>query len=284
MSPAVTYGVRMEQGSGPARWKNERKWFRRGPGTPYRKWQTAKFLFTRDRTAVLRFLRAPYPPPIRLGDRLQLLAGDLRVTNEVRGYHTLAELLTVSDRILRLSGRPDLTVVEAGAGSGSSTVKLSLATALAGGQLHVFDTFQGIPENDEQHEYLDGTRLQFLKGAFKGRLGAVKRRVQTYGAAHVCSYYKGLLQDTLPDFTQPVDVVLLDLDLLSSTRAALTHLYPRLRPGGSLLSQDGHLRAIAELVADADFWRGLGEIPPELRTHLDGKLIELRRPPAGAGP
>src|SRR5262249_29249115 len=76
---------------------------------------------------------------------------------------------------------------------------------------------------------------------------------------------KGWFADTLPDFDEPVDVVLLDVDLLASTRTCLVHLAPRLRPGGVIFTQDGHLRAIADLLGDPGFWRDeVGVAPPRI--------------------
>ncbi len=273
----MTYGVRMGEAPDAARWKNERRWVRKGPGTPYRKLQSLRFVATRDRAAVLSFLTEPYPIALSLGTRLRLLRDFVHVTNHVRGYHTLAELLTVADRILRLADRDDLIVVEAGAGSGASTAKLSLVTKLAGGRLFVFDTFRGIPENDERHELLDGRALTFEKGAFRGRLGAVKRRVATYGAPDVCTFEKGLFDDTLPRFEGHVDVALLDVDLIASTRTCVRTLFPRMREGGALFSQDGHLRATVELFRDEAFWRDeVGVEAPEMVGFGVAKMIEVR--------
>lgn len=273
----MTYGVVIGERGDPARWRDERRLVRRGPGTRYRALQTVKHLATRDRSAVLRFLQALLDLSRR--ERLALLARFVRITNALRGYHTMSEMLVVAERVLALAGRPGLTVVEAGAGSGASTAKLSLAVRLAGGHLHVFDTFRGIPANDERHELLDGTPIRFQEGAFRGRLGAVQRRVRELGAIEVCTFHKGLLADTLPRFEGSVDVALLDLDLVASTRAAVRELYPRLRQGGCLLSQDGHLRATRALLEDAAFFRDeVRAAPPTIRTPTDGKLLELRRP------
>lgn len=269
---AVTYGVIVGERGDAARWRNERRWFRRGPGTPYRKVQTLKHLITRDRAAVRRFLTRDLP--FSHTERLRLLKAVLRCTNAVRGYHTLSELLEVGGHILSLSGRPSLTVVEAGAGPGASTAKLSLFTHLAGGHLHVFDTFRGIPENAEQHHLADGTPIRFLKGAFRGRLGAVKKRVQRYGSLRSCTFHKGLFADTLPHFQGHVDVALLDVDLLSSTRECIAELFPRLRIGGCLFSQDGHLRLTHTLLADERFWREeVGRPRPKVS---GGKLLHMR--------
>jgi O-methyltransferase len=278
----MTFGVRMGPHASPGRWQSQRRWFRRGTGTLYRKLQSLKFLLTRDRDAVLEFLRAEYPFDFPLARRIELLRSFYRITHAVRGYHTLDEILTATDCILKLAHRPGLTIVEAGAGSGSSTAKLSLVARLAGGRLVVFDSFRGIPENTEQHRLIDGTPLAFRKGAFRGRLSAVKKRIEELGAIEVCEFHKGLFEETLPRFDRPIDVVVLDVDLISSTRACTRHLYPLLRTGGALLSQDGHLRATVDLYSDAQFWqREVGVEPPSIDGLGVDKLLVV---PAPSGP
>lgn len=254
---------------------------RRGPGTPYRKLQSLRFLLTRDRAATLEFLRRTETLGRR--QRLGLIRDYLRITDAVRGYHTLAEMLSVSQDILRLGGRPGLTVVECGAAKGSSTAKLSLATRAAGGRLLVFDSFKGIPNNDEVHRNLDGREVRFRKGAFTGRLRGVQRVVEAHGAPEICAYEKGWFEDTLAGFDAPVDVVILDVDLLSSTRTCVKALYPRLRPGGVLFTQDGHLEAIVDLLGDEVFWRQeVGVAPPRIPGLGAAKLLRLEAPTGGA--
>ncbi|MFO0728019.1 MAG: TylF/MycF/NovP-related O-methyltransferase [Myxococcota bacterium] len=185
----------------------------------------------------------------------------------------------MADRILSLSGRSGLTILEAGAGKGASTAKLSLATARAGGRLLVLDSFRGIPANDEVHRHLDGRTIRFRAGAFVGRLESVKRTVAEFGAIEVCTFKKGLFSETLPTIEGPIDVALLDVDLLSSTRDCVRALYPRLRPGGALFSQDGHLRGIVEMLADPKFWRGeVGVEPPSIPGLGRDKLLEIVKP------
>ena len=249
---------------------------RRGPGTLYRRVQSLRFLVTRDRQAVLDFLRARWPLPVPLAARLGLVARFLAITNAVRTYHTQAELLTVASAILARAGRPDLTVVEAGCGKGGSTAKLSLVVRLAGGHLHVFDSFRGIPPNDEEHVTLWGTPVRFRAGAFRARRRGVERVLARYGATGVVTLHKGWFEDTLAQFDLPVDVALLDVDLRSATRTCLRRLLPRLRPGGIVFSQDGHLRAIVELLADPQFWRDeVGIAAPQIDGLGCRKLIAI---------
>lgn len=255
---------------------------KRGRGTLYRKLQSLRFLLKRDRAAVLAFLRADYPRALPLRERLALVARFVHITNEVRAYHSQKQMLTLADRILRLAGRPGLTVVECGCAKGASTAKLSLVVRRAGGRLVVFDSFRGIPPNDERHEDLLGRPMVFRAGAFRGRLREVQRTVERFGAPEVVDYRKGWFADTLPQFREPADVVFLDVDLLASTRTCLVELMPRLRPGGSLFTQDGHLRAIRELLADPGFWRDeVGIEPPPIAGLGTKKFLEIAAPGRG---
>lgn len=251
---------------------------KRGPGSLYRRLQSLRFALTRDRAEIVRFGRGARDA-VDLGRRLALLAAFERVTHNVRGYHSLSEMLRVSAAIL---ARPEAVVVEAGCGGGASTAKLSLAVREVGGELYVFDSFRGLPANDEEHTHLDGRTVRFRRGAFTGRLRAVQRTVARYGAPEVCRYHKGWFADTAPGFDRQIDVLLLDVDLLASTRTCLASFMPQLAGSGVAFSQDGHLRAIAELLASPDFWTGeIGVAAPEVIGAGRDKLIEIR--PAARG-
>lgn len=267
------------------RWLPNRKRLRRppsllgsrGPGSLYRKLKSLQLLATRDRRAVLSFLAASYPEPLPRLERVRLLQRMVETTNAVRCYHTQAEILAVVDAIFERAGRPGFTVIEAGAGKGASTAKLSLATARAGGRLIVFDSFRGLPKNDEKHTRLDGSPVTFFGGAFPGRLPAVQRVVERFGAPSVCEYRKGWFEETMPGFAEPFDVALLDVDLLASTRTCLKHLFPRLRAGGVVFTQDGHLRAIVELLQSERFWRDeVGVPPPRIDGLGERKMLAVR--------
>jgi O-methyltransferase len=262
------------------------RWYRRGPGSTYRALTSVRFLLTRDRRAVLAFLGARWPRRVRLGRRLAMLVAFVRCTNAVRGYHTLAEIVTACDRILRRAGLPDLTVVECGTGKGASTAKLSLAVREAGGRLVAFDSFRGIPDNDERHVSLDGRPLTFRAGAFAATLPSVRRVIARHGAPEVCDLRKGWFRDTLPALDGTVDVALVDVDLLESTRTCFIELGRRMRPGGTILTHDGHITAIADLIADPAFWRDqVGVAPPRIDGLWHRKLVELTfGEPASAQP
>lgn len=247
---------------------------RRGPGTGYRALQTARFAATRDRQAILRFV-ASRDLGLSGSERLRLLFALARITQYVRGYHDNGDILRVGMAVLRrrsVAGGP--VVVEAGAGFGASTAKLSHFVRRAGGRLFVCDTFRGIPPNEEVHQHLDGRRVVFRAGAFRGRLSAVRRVVETHGCPEVCRFVKGDFADTLPEFQSRCDVALLDVDLVRSTRLCVRHLHPQLAPDGIIFSQDGHLRATVATLSDPEFWRReVGHVAPEIDGLGRSKLV-----------
>ncbi len=227
---------------------------RRGPGTWYRRLESLRFLLTRDRETVLAFLRRGDLGGLSARERLSVVTEFLSVTQAVRGYHSLAEILTVGEAVLERRDREGLTVVECGCAHGSSTAKLSLATRRAGGRLIAFDSFRGIPENDERHVHLDGREIVFRHRAFRGTLSTVRRTIEAQGAPEVCELRKGLFEETLPGLRETIDVAFVDVDLLASVRTCFAELMPRLRRDGVLFSHDGHLRAVHELLAKESFW------------------------------
>ncbi|MGF1510980.1 MAG: TylF/MycF/NovP-related O-methyltransferase [Myxococcota bacterium] len=245
---------------------------KRGPGSLYRRGETIRFALSRDRDAIKAFL---LDGEIDLRTRIGLLARVLHATNHLRGYHSNAEMIRVGRAILQ---RPGAVVVEAGCGYGGSTAKLSSFVGAAGGVLHVFDSFRGMPANAETDHHMDGRPVRFFPGAFRGRLSAVRRAVEHFGNIQVCRFHKGWFSETLSTFQQPVDVVLLDVDLVSSTRTCIRYLYPLMKRTGVMFSQDGHLRGVAELLKSRVFWSNeVGCGPPTIDGLGIHKLISWRR-------
>jgi hypothetical protein len=116
-----------------------------------------------------------------------------------------------------------------------------------GRALHLFDTFQGLPEPAQTDtEFRNG---QFVKGQFACALDEVKDYL---GPSDSIFYHQGLFPDSAEAVKQErFSLVHADVDLYTSTRSVLEFFYPRLVPGGVILSHDFHScqgphRAISE--------------------------------------
>ncbi len=202
------------------------------------------------------------------------------ISEHVPCVHTQHEMLAVIGAILSFSPESQGCVVEAGSFKGGSGAKLSLACKLTRRRLILFDSFEGIPESEDSHDRnIYGGKAFFKSGSYCGTLEEVQNNISKYGELGVCEMVKGWFEDTMPEFREPVIVAYLDVDLASSTRTCLKYLYPRIVPGGTLYSQDGHLHAIIELFRNSDFWEGeLNSQKPPVEGLGKQKLIKVIKP------
>jgi O-methyltransferase len=210
--------------------------------------------------------------------RLRLLARVRRVSRMVTCAHGDTEILGFIAAILSLPKALKGVVVEAGCYKGGGTAKFSIAAKATGRELVVFDSFEGIPPNEEVYRNLWGNTVVFNKGHYSGSIEAVKANVTLCGEIGVCHFIKGFFEDSMKDFDKPVAAAYLDVDLASSTRTCLKYLYPRLVPGGYLFSQDGHLLPVLEVFNDERFWqRELNCPKPVLHGAGRGTILWFRK-------
>lgn len=230
----------------------------------------------RDYPAVAAFLVRPLPHAT-FRERLAIVRKAFLTSLRISSAHAQREVLSYIQTILSLPEPSPPIVIEAGCFKGGSTAKFSMATELAGKQLLVFDSFQGIPPNLEEHgKNIFGEDARFPEGAYAGPLEEVKANVAKYGKIDRCRFIQGWFDDTMPDFHEPIAAAYIDVDLASSTKTCLKYLFPLLQPGGSLYSQDGHLPLVIEVFDDDDFWRNeVGCAKPRMIGLGTSKLIRV---------
>jgi O-methyltransferase len=216
-------------------------------------------------------------PNASLLDKIRIIVTLYIVSFSIESPHTQDEIISFIRTMLTLPAQSRGVVVEAGCFKGSSTAKFSMAAKLAGRTLVVFDSFEGIPENDEAHERnIFGEDATFKKGDYCGSIETVRRNVARYGEVNSCRFIKGWFDETLSDFREPIAAIYLDVDLASSTRTCISYLYPLLEKGGSLYSQDGHLPLVIDVFEDDDFWRGkVGCRKPDVQGLGGSRLIRV---------
>ena len=96
--------------------------------------------------------------------------------------------------------------------------------------LHLFDTFEGIPQVEEVDE--PGLR----RGQFAGSLEEIELLFEDYSNVYC---YKGLFPDTAePVREKKFSLVHIDVDTYASTLSCLKFFYPRMSGGGIILSHD----------------------------------------------
>jgi len=119
-------------------------------------------------------------------------------------------------------------VAEVGVYQGGSS-KL-ICEAKGARHLHLFDTFEGLPPRK------DIDPVYFSKGKFACSIESVRQYLGSYSDV---SFYQGFFPRTAtPVSDRRFSFVHLDVDLYESTRSCLEFFYPRMSPGGVIMSHD----------------------------------------------
>lgn len=185
-------------------------------------------------------------------------------------------------RFCRNHPEQDGIFVEAGCFKGGSSAKISIAAKSLGRRLVLYDSFEGIPENDEDHERsIFGYSIEnwFKKGSFAGGLEEVRGNIAQFGAPEVCEFVKGWFDETLPKLEGNIAGAYIDVDLASSTRTCLKYIYPRLVTGGFLISQDGDFPLVLDVFEDDKFWEEeVGCVKPTIHGLRTSKMLKVYKP------
>jgi len=145
-------------------------------------------------------------------------------------------------------------IVECGVWRGGSMQAAALALLDAGvtdRELHLFDTFEGMPppiERDRRHDGRPAAELlasqdRNAKVWAVATLDDVRAGMLELGyPAERIHFHCGLVQDTVPaEAPERIAILRLDTDWYESTRHELENLYDRVSPGGVLILDDyGH--------------------------------------------
>jgi O-methyltransferase len=232
----------------------------------------------RDRLEHFCFVAAG-PGKLSVSDRARISKEFRRIGRHVASAHTEGELLSVAGRMLALPSDVKGAIVEAGCYQGASTAKLSILAEFLGRKLLVFDSFCGIPPNEEDdgRRSAFGESTRFPAGAFAGSLQLVKQNVTDYGRIDRCQFIEGWFDDTMPQLHTPIACGYLDVDLPSSTATCLRNLYPLLSPGGLLISQDAHLPAVVDVIEDARTWESISVAKPRIERTRHKRLLIIHK-------
>lgn len=204
------------------------------------------------------------------------------ISKNVECPHNPSHILTFVLAMFKTAGLGNGCFVEAGCFKGGSTAKLSLVAKKLQKRLVVFDSFAGLPPNNEDHKQtIHGQSIEgwFEEKKFCGGLDEVKDNVTRFGDIDSCEFVKGWFEDTLVGFNKPVLAAYIDVDLASSTKTCIRHLFPGMVSGGQLVSQDGDFPLVIEVLEDKDFWiNEVGCPMPKIEGLRQKKMLTIVKP------
>lgn len=198
--------------------------------------------------------------------KLRLLIMMVRNNARVPSASNVISHLLMAGEIFNVPPETPGVLVECGCYKGGSTVNLSRVAAACGRTLHVFDSFEGLPEPDSVDAghmvVAEQSVSTYQRGAYAGPLEEVRSNVRRFGSLDACIFHRGLFSDTLPDFHEPVVFGYIDVDLAASEKTCLVHLWPLLAPGAFMFTDEAHHLEIAELFFDRQWWTSELHTPP----------------------
>jgi len=148
----------------------------------------------------------------RIKDEREMLLSD----NEAYQIHMAVK------RTEKISGE----IAEVGVYQGGSS--RIICSVKGSRELHLFDTFEGIPEV--------GSLDKFRKGQFASQYEDTMNYLKDEENVH---FHKGIFPDTAgPIMDKRFSFVHLDVDTFESTAACLEFFYPRMNQGGIIISHD----------------------------------------------
>ncbi|PKN94483.1 MAG: methyltransferase [Chloroflexi bacterium HGW-Chloroflexi-6] len=203
------------------------------------------------------------------------------ISNNVECPHNPSHILTFVSQIFTLPKNIEGCIVEAGCFKGGSTAKFSLIASYLDRELIIFDSFEGLPENQEEHKKtIHGLSVEgwFQGKEFSGSLEEVKHNVKKYGDISCCTFIKGWFDHTMSNFNNKICAAYLDVDLASSTKTCIQYLYPKIVPGGVLVSQDGDFPLVIDVFDDENFWiESVGYKKPKILGLHKEKMLVVRK-------
>jgi hypothetical protein len=164
--------------------------------------------------------------------------------------------------------------VECGVWRGGSmqvVARTLLERGVSDRELHLFDTFEGMPPPTTEDRRLGGPPASELLAirdrtenvwAVAGLDDVRAGMAQTGYPADRIHFHPGLVQDTVPaEAPERIALLRLDTDWYASTRHELEHLYDRLVPGGALI------------IDDYDYWEGSRQATDEFLAASGARLL-----------
>lgn len=141
---------------------------------------------------------------------------------------------------------------------GVSSASLSLACALTGRKLWICDSFAGLPSaeagirRDYPHLKVQGV---YAEGMYAGSLEEVRDNVSRFGSVANCHFLPGLFAESLAGLPAKLVFAFVDVDLTSSMKDCIRHIWPRLVDEGMLYTDDSCDMEVVRAWFDDGWWR-----------------------------
>lgn len=189
----------------------------------------------------------------------------IKIINRIRYNFTKIDSATsilshleLVKKILSLSTNNNGYLVECGCYKGATSVTLSIAASITGRKLIIYDSFEGLPDDDIEitkryypHISLTG---KYEKGMYSGNFNEVKNNLKIYGELDDTILRKGFFSESLKSHKERIDFLFLDVDLISSTKDCIVHLWKYINDESFIYTDDACDIDVVRVWFDDNWW------------------------------
>lgn len=181
-----------------------------------------------------------------------------RNTTKVRTGTSYKAHMAMAAKLLEIPPETEGVVVECGCWLGGSTANLSIICDIVGRDFIVYDSFAGLPVGEDHDKYAS----ELSTGLFRGSLERVQENVRRLGVIERCQFRQGWFNETLPNHTEPIALIFLDVDYQASLHDCVVNLWPHLTDKGYLFTDEFMFIDYCALFFSERFWKQYFDAPP----------------------
>ncbi len=199
-------------------------------------------------------------------ERKKLIRSFNKIQAEIQCVHSPYQFVLMAKYILDLE--VEGPIIECGCYKGGGSAKLSLLAKITNRKLIICDSFAGLPSPKESEEarlemHSGDHGIVYAGGEYSAALDEVKRNIEKTGCIDVCDFVPGFYSESLQNVTAAPACVVMDVDLISSARDCLKHLWAKTAQNGLWFTHEAHFPYYISGILDAEWWKcAFNEAPP----------------------
>lgn len=167
--------------------------------------------------------------------------------------------LEIGKKILDLDHNEQNYIVECGCFKGASSVALSIFSKIVDRKLIIYDSFQGLPVDSDKigkrnypHLKLTGS---YSEGMYKATKIEVENNLKLFGENENVIIREGFFNESLEKHQEKIDLLFLDVDLVTSTQDCLKYLWGHLINGSYIFTDDACDIDVVSFWFDEKWWK-----------------------------
>ena len=200
-------------------------------------------------------------------DKLNIIKRINYSFSKIESATSLDVQLELGKKILSLNSNDKNYIVECGCYIGSSSVALSIFAKITDRKLIIYDSFKGLPDDNDKignrnypHLKLTGV---YKKGMYSGSKNDVTKNLKNFGEYDYCILREGYYDESLKHHSEKIDFLFLDVDLVNSTYDCIKYLWKYIVDDSFIFSDDACDIDVVSIWFDHKWWKeNLGCKPP----------------------